>query len=165
MDEKNLVHLLEANLGRQLHWIASCDSKGAFIFTLNAAMAGLLASVAPDHISAWTTGQAVSASFAITACSASFICLSLAAFPRTDGPKGSLVYCGGVAQREQEQFVAEIQKASLSGYAEDLAIQCHRNASIACEKFKWIQRALMALYCAVAPWALSVWLFYGSHEA
>ncbi len=162
MEDKDRIALLEANLSRQLQWISWSDAKSAFIFTLAAAMVGLLAAVAPNDTAEWTTGQAVSASFAVAAAAAAIIFLSLAAFPRTDGPKGSLVYCGGVSQCEQSQFCVDIIGVSTQDYAADLAAQCHRNAVIACEKFKWIQRALIALYLAVAPWTIAVWLLYSS---
>ena len=164
MESRDRIALLEANLARQLQWISWSDTKSAFIFTLAAAMVGLLAAVAPDRPAEWTTGQAVSTSFAIAAAAATFVFLSLAAFPRTDGPKGSLVYCGGVAQREQSQFFVEISGISYEEYAADLAAQCHRNATIACEKFKWIQRALIGLYLAIAPWAIAVWLLYSGPQ-
>jgi hypothetical protein len=165
MEQKNRIALLEANLARQLQWISWSDAKSAFIFTLAAAMVGLLAAVAPNRSAEWSTPQAVSASFAVAACTAAFLFLSFAAFPRTNGPKGSMVYCGGIAQREQSQFCQDISTVPAEDYARDLAAQCHRNAIIACEKFKWIQRALIALYSAVAPWAIAVWLLYSATEA
>lgn len=165
MEQKDRITLLEANLGRQLQWITWSDTKSGFIFTLAAAMVGLLAAVAPDKAAEWSTAQAVSASFAIVASAAALLCLSLAAFPRTDGPKGSFVYCGGIAQREEAEFCQDIVTVTGEEYAQDLARQCHRNAAIACEKFKWVQRALIALYLAVAPWALAVWLLYSETKA
>lgn len=160
MESKERITVLEANLSRQLQWISWSDTKSAFIFSVTAAMVGLLAAVSPTDIGLWSTSQAVSASFTIAAAAAAFIFLSLATFPRTDGPKGSLVYCGGVAHRELAQFGDEILATSAEAYARDLAAQCHRNAVIACEKFKWIQRAMISLYLAVGPWAIAVWLLY-----
>lgn len=160
MESDERISLLEANLARQLQWISWSDTKSAFIFSVTATMVGLLAAVSPANISLWSTAQAVVASFTVAAAAAVFIFLSLATFPRTDGPKGSLVYCGGIAQRELAQFGDEIFAVSNDGYARDLAAQCHRNAALACEKFKWIQRAMIALYLAVGPWAVSVWLLY-----
>lgn len=161
MEIKERIAILEANLARQLQWIAWSDTKSAFIFTVTAAMVGLLAAVSPADIDLWTTPQAVSASFTIAAAAGAFISLSLATFPRTDGPKGSLIYCGGIAQRDQAQFRNEILAVSVECYAEDLAAQCHRNSVIALEKFKWVQRAMIALYLAIGPWAFAVWLLYG----
>lgn len=160
MEGAEQIKLLEANLARQLQWIAWSDTKSAFIFSVTAAMVGLLAAVSPTTAALWNTSQSVSACFTIAAAAATFIFLSLATFPRTDGPKGSLVYCGGIAQRDQAQFGDEILAISNNKYAIDLAVQCHRNAVIACEKFKWVQRAMISLYLAVGPWAVAVWLLY-----
>jgi len=162
MEQKDRIALLESNLGRQLQWISWSDTKAAFVFTLAAAMVGLLAATAPDRTCAWSTPEAVSASFATALFAACFLFLSLAAFPRTDGPKGSLVYCGGVGQREEAAFCKDISVVSAEDYALDLARQCHRNAAIACEKFKWVQRALIALYLTVVPWAIAIWLLYNA---
>jgi hypothetical protein len=160
MESNERIAVLEANLARQLEWISWSDTKSAFIFSLAAAMIGLLAAVSPTDVSLLSTSQAISASFTVAGAAAAFIFLSLATFPRTDGPKGSLVYCGGIAHREIAQFGDEILAVSGESYARDLAAQCHRNAVIACEKFKWVQRAMIALYLAVGPWAVAVWLLY-----
>jgi hypothetical protein len=160
MQPKERIPLLEANLARQLQWISWSDAKSGFIFTLTAAMAGLLAAVAPEGAAEWSTPQAVSASVATAACAAALLCLFLAAFPRTNGPRGSMVYCGGIAERDEAAFCDEVLAMPDADYARDLAQQCHRNAAIACEKFKWVQRALIALYLAVAPWAVALWLLY-----
>lgn len=103
MEQKDRIALLEANLARQLQWISWSDTKSGFIFTLAAAMVGLLAAVAPDKAAEWSTAQTVSASFAVAAFAAALLFLSLASFPRTGGPKGSMVYCGGISQRDEAQ--------------------------------------------------------------
>jgi hypothetical protein len=164
MEKSERIALLEANLGRQLQWISWSDTKSAFIFTLVAAMVGVLATVAPDRADQWSILQAVSASFALAASAAAFVFLSLAAFPRITGPKGSLVYCGGVAQREIEQFCSEISSIEEEVYAHDLASQCHRKAVIACEKFAWVRRAMIARYLAIGPWSVALWLLYSAGE-
>lgn len=164
MESKDLLPVLEANLARQLHWIASSDSKSAFIFSVTAAMLGLLAAVAPADPAQWKIAPSITTVFTVVSAAASLAFLSFAAFPKTDGPKGSLVYCGGVAHRHQSHFCDQILSASYDTYAKDLAAQCHRNAVIASEKFKWIQRSMIALYVSIAPWALSVWLLYSASK-
>lgn len=165
MENSERIALLEANLGRQLQWISWSDTKSAFIFTLVAAMVGVLATVAPDRAAEWSTLQSISASFSVAASAAAFVFLSLAAFPRTSGPKGSLVYCGGIAQREIHQFCSEISSVVQAEYVQDLASQCHRNAVIASEKFAWVRRAMIALYLAIAPWFVALWLLYSAGES
>ena len=162
MENKELVPILEANLARQLHWIASADSKAAFAFTLTTAMLGILAAIAPRDSSAWAVAPAIFTSFAVALGVAALLFLSFAALPRTEGPKGSLIFCGGISQRSAAQFKEAIFAVTPDTYAADLAVQCHRNAEIATTKFAWIQRALFCLYLSVVPWALALWLLYSA---
>lgn len=162
MDKKHLGQVLEDNLARQLHWISSADSKAAFIFSLNAAMLGLLATAAPAYPTSWTIAPAIATAFCVASAFASLVFLSLATFPKTDGPKGSMLYCGGIAQRDLAEYAELMNGVSLDIYINDLTSQCHRNAVIANEKFKWIQRAMVSLYLGITPWALSIWLLYSA---
>ncbi len=164
MDHREVVQLLESNLARQLHWISSADTKVAFVFTVATGMLGLLAAISPNSTSAWTIAPAVFASFAGALGAAALLFVSFASFPRTEGPKGSLIYFAGIAQRSADQFKETILGLSLDAYTADLATQCHRNAEIATRKFAWIQRALLFLYLSVPPWALSLWLLYAGTQ-
>ena len=160
MDHQELVPLLESNLSRQLHWIYSADTKAKFAFTLATAMLGVLAAVASGDAEAWGKAPAIFASFATALGVASLLSVSFATFPRTKGPKGSLIYCGGIAERTLDQFREAVSAVSSDSYVADLGAQCHRNAEIATAKFLWVQRALRCLYLSVPPWALAIWLLY-----
>lgn len=165
MDHREQILFLETNLGRQLLWIAAADTKAAFAFTVNTAMLGVLAAVAPKSAATWTIAPAIFASFAVALGLASLIFLSFASFPRTQGPKGSLIFCGGIAQRNLEQFKQAVTSLTAGAYIDDLVAQCHRNAEIAICKFSWIQRALLCLYLSVTPWALALFLLYSAAKA
>ena len=165
MEHHEQAVFLETNLGRQLHWIAAADTKAAFAFTLNTAMLGLLAAVAPRSTATWTIAPAIFTSFAVALGLASLLFLSFASFPRTLGPKGSLIYCIGVAQRNLEQFKQAVTSLTAEAYIDDLAAQCHRNAEIATRKFTWVQRAILCLYLSVTPWALALFLLYSAAKA
>jgi len=160
MEKRDRVTLLESNLERQLHWIQTADNKAAFAFGMSAAMLGLLAAIAPNSTREWATIPAVLASFAVVLNVAALLFLSFATFPRTTGPKGSLIYCGTIAERNVDQFSDAIRSLSADEYLLDLSAQCHRNAEIAALKFKWAQRAMLALYFAIAPWVVALWLLY-----
>jgi hypothetical protein len=160
MEVSDRIAFLEANLARQLHWIRLADSKVAFVFTANTAMLGILAGIAPASTASWTTAPAICASFALAFGIAGLLFLSFAAFPRTGGPKGSLLFFGGIAQRDSEQFKRAVLSLSHEAYIDDLSTQCHRNGEIATQKFAWVQRALFCLYLSVIPWGLSLWLLY-----
>ena len=160
METRDRVQFLETNLARQISWVSAADSKSSFIFTLAVAMLGLLAAVAPKDASGWTIGSAVFAALAGSLELASLLMLSFASFPRTGGPKGSLLYFGGIAKRERGQFKDAACDLGDEAYVEDLCAQCHRNAEIADTKFTWAQRALLMLYLSVVPWGLAIYLLY-----
>jgi len=161
-NKNNLVGFLEVNLARQISWIGVADSKISFVFAVSTAMLGVLAAVSPKAVEGWAVAPAIFAAFATVFGLASLLLLSLASFPRTKGPKNSLIYFGGIAQRDAEQFKQAASQMSTESYIDDLSAQCHRNAEIAERKFVWVQRALIVLYLAVAPWCLAVYLLYNS---
>ena len=162
MNDMDRVGFLEANLTRQLGWIAAADSKGSFAFAINTAMLGLLAAVSPKSSAAWAVAPAVFASFAVAFGLASLLFLSFASFPRTKGPRNSLIYFGGIAQRDAGQFAQAVSSLSPEAYSADLSAQCHRNAEIANRKFTWVQRALLSLYLSVFPWGIAIFLLYSA---
>lgn len=160
MEDTERIAFLESNLARQLAWIAAADSKMSFVFAAAVAMLGVLAALAPTESHAWTTAAAVFVSFALAFSAASLVSLSAATFPRTKGPKGSMIYCGGIAQRSADQFLTAVKGLSREQYADDLAMQCHRNAEIADRKFAWVRRSLVCLFLAAPAWAFAVYLLY-----
>ena len=162
MERKDLVSLLEANLMRQLQWIAAADTKAAFVFSLTTAMLGLLAAVAPDNAADWNARSAIATVIVVMCALVVLASLSLCAFPRTSGPAGSMVFCGGVANLSEPEFRAAACALSHEAYANDLASQCHRNAVIAAEKFRWVRRAIIAMYVALIPWVLAIWWLYSA---
>ena len=162
MNENERVTFLETTLTRQLHWIDVADSKVTFGFAVNTTMLGVLAVMAPASPADWSTAAAIVASFAFTLEVAALLFLSFASFPRTHGPKGSLLFFGGITQRSPDQYKEAVQSLSVEAYITDLTAQCHRNAEIAAQKFAWVQRALICVYLSVLPWGLSIWFLYGT---
>ena len=160
METGERVRFLETNLGRQLSWIRAADSRSALAFALNTGMLGFLAAVSPKQATAWGVVPAIFASFAAAFALASLVCLTFASFPRVEGPRGSLVFFGGIAQRTAEQFKEAVIALSDASYVDDLANQCHRNAEIASRKFSWVKRAFVCLYLAVLPWGFAIFLLY-----
>lgn len=160
MDEVDRTRFLEENLARQLAWIVAAESKVPFVFTADTVMLGLLATLSPSAACYWSTGPAILASIAAALGLASLVCLSLASFPKTRGSKNSIIYFGGIAKRNATQYEEAVRNTSSESYLKDLSSQCHRNAEIASLKYKWIKRALVALYLAVGPWALTLYLLY-----
>ena len=160
----DLIRFLETNLGRQLSWISAADARSAIAFAMNTGMLGGLAAVSPKQATAWDCTPAIFASFAAAFAITSLVCITAATFPRVEGPRGSLVFFRGIAQRTSEQFKEAINALSDESYIDDLANQCHQNADIARRKFSWVQRSFVFLYLAVPMWASAIFLLYNVGE-
>jgi hypothetical protein len=156
MDKRTL---LESTLARQLQWIAAADAKVSPIVTVDIAMFGVLAAVAPET-GKWNWVSVTLAVLASGALAASLLHLLFATFPRTKGPEGSLIYFGGITQRTEERFVAEINGLEPEQYELDLARQSYVNARIAGEKYKHVKTGTRFLYAAIIPWSLAVYVLY-----
>lgn len=163
MTEDERIKMLETTLARLLQWIAAAESRIALVLSLDTAMLGATALFAPSP-KVWTTITAVAGALALVALVLSFISLALATFPRTDGPKQSLVYFGGISERDGPQFLNDTQALTKQNYIEDLASQCHRNGVIASKKFAYVRRAQIALFCEVAPWVATLFLIYQQRQ-
>jgi hypothetical protein len=149
--------LLETTLSRQLQWIAAADSKVSPVATVDLAMLGVLAAVAPAS-KEWTGVSIALTALALASLSASLLHLLVATSPRTRDPVGSLIYFGGITQRTEEEFVEEMQNLQAEQYELDLARQTYRNACIAGEKYKYVKTGTRLLYAAIIPWTLAVYL-------
>lgn len=158
-DPTTLLNLLDRILTRNLAWIATADAKIAPILAINTAMLGVIAALAPSS-SAWTISSAIFSAIAGLLLLGSIICLVTASFPRLQGPKGSLIYFGGIAERDADTFVAELSKGITEEILRDFALQCHRNAQIAHSKYAYIKWAMILLYSSVPPFLIDVFLLY-----
>lgn len=161
VEQISSLDVLEKTLERMLYWIAAADSKVAPVLGIDTAMLGVIAAIAPKP-GHWTLGAAVSAFLTVALVFASLVLLFLASFPRTAGLKGSLVFFGGITERERSLYVAEITDLKGQQYCEDLAIQCYRNAEIAGLKYRYVRLAMTTLFAAIIPWMLAVYLMYGA---
>ena len=159
MTEEQLIKTLESSLARLLQWINAAESRVSVVLGLNTAMLGALAVFAPSP-SLWNLSAAAFAAVAIAFLFLSLLFLAAASFPRTTGPKQSMIYFGGIAARDIDQYVADTRSQTASQYLDDLARQCHRNAHIAASKFEWLKKAQIALFLAIAPWTLAVFFLY-----
>jgi hypothetical protein len=144
-----------------LHWINAADTKAAFVFTLDTAMLGVLASFSSRGTEAWAIGTTVLIFITVALLLPSLLFVSFATFPRTDGPKRSLIYFGGICSRDLNEYKKDSKSLTEDDYIEDLTAQCHQNAVIANNKFFWVQFALLLMYLSVVPWGLAVYLLFG----
>lgn len=155
----NKPELLKEILNRQLDWIAGADSRLGLILPLSTVMLSVLAALSPDA-SSWSIFPAIVSAVSAILLFGAIICAAIASFPRTTGPKGSVVYFGGIVTRDNKQYLEAINDLSDEALCADLVNQCHRNAQIAEHKFSWVKRGMVALFAAITPWVLSVYSLY-----
>lgn len=151
--------MLQWKLERLLYWIRIAEVRMTIILPLSTAMLSVVAVLAPKSGS-WTVAAGIFAALACLLIIASIICAAISSFPRTKGPKGSLVYFGGIDSRGLEQYKKDINSLEEEHYINDLMAQCHINAQIAQKKFLWIKNALGCLFASIVPWSIAVYLLY-----
>ena len=149
----------EVELDRLLGWARAAESRLALVLPLSTAMLGALAVLAPPA-SKWTVAGGIAVSFAAVLLLVSIAFAACASFPRTTGPKGSLIYFGGITTRELPQYEAAVKSLTPEAYLTDLINQCHRNAQIAECKYAWVQRSMACLFISALPWGLSLFILY-----
>lgn len=157
------VDVLEKELPRLLEWVRAAESRLALVLPLSTAMLGALSVLAPAA-SRWPVSGAVTASFAAFFLVLSIIFAACASFPRTTGPKGSLIYFGCIVQKDLSQYSTAMRELTRDDYLDDLAKQCHRNAQIAERKYAWTRRSIACLFIGAAPWAVSLFLLYNGRS-
>ena len=159
MDTARRIEILESTLTRQLGWIAASDAKAGFIFGIATAMLGLLASAAPSY-GKWTLLGVTFTAIGSLLLLGSLACVVCTIFPRTNGPKFSVIFFGGVARGTVDDFRADIQSLSEESYEEDLVQQCHVNALYAGRKYRFVKIASVLLASSVSPWLIAAYLLF-----
>ncbi|MBL7128792.1 MAG: hypothetical protein ISS16_07380 [Ignavibacteria bacterium] len=157
------INYLEKELERLLTWIQAADNRLALILPLSTAMLGALAVMVPKFEN-WSILSAILSSFSVFFLILSLIFSACSSFPRTTGTKGSLIFFSGINSLDVTQFCKSVINLDEEKYKEDLINQCHINAKIAENKFKWIQRAMICLFISSLPWASSIFILYSERQ-
>jgi hypothetical protein len=148
-----ILRSLETSLGRLVATGSIADSRSGLIISSNIAMLGALVAALSgtpfirSGLPAWLLVGATA-----IACATSIAMAALAAFPRPGHRPGSLVFFGAIAELPRELYFSRLQTVPQFEFARDLADQCHRVATIASFKFRWVRRAMLALLVAALPW-------------
>lgn len=155
MNDTERLNHARWTLERQLSWVAAADAKVGVVITLHVAMlAGLGAAyTAAAAKSAWVNGMA--GMYAILALW-SLICAAMALWPRTDGPKSSMVYFGCIVKDRCEDYVEGFRKRDEAYFLDDLAGQVHRNAVIAQMKIRHVGTAMKVAFGGAFFWVVAV---------
>ncbi len=158
-EENNVMDFLNTSLERQLNWIAAADSKVPAVFGINMAMLAILCALCPTA-SGWSIPQAIISSIAGIGLVGSVVFLGLVTFPRLSGPKGSMIFFGGIVQFAEDVFVDKILGGPKKEAQSDLAHQIYRNAEIASQKYANVKWAMWLMYGSSPFWLLAVALLY-----
>jgi hypothetical protein len=160
MPEQDRTETLERLLDRQLSWVTAANERIGTPMALATGMLGVLAALSPGRACQWTCAPGAFAAASAAGLLYSLVCCSLAVFPRTKAPHDSMVYFGGIAARDRSALVESLLERSDKDHLQDLAQQVHVNAQIAATKFRWVQRAMLALLLSVPPWLVALLLLY-----
>jgi hypothetical protein len=150
---------LTSSLQRLIDWSKAADMRASLVLPLSTAMLGTLAILAAPPVS-WSLAGAIAGAFAAVLLLLSILFVAFASFPRTSGPKGSLIYFGGIAARDVDQYTKAVKDLKDSAYILDLARQCHRNAQITERKYLWVKRAMVCLFLSAMPWTVALFILY-----
>lgn len=143
-------------LERQLTCIAAADAKVGVLIALHVAMVSGLGAAytsAGADKSAWVNLMTSGYAFLVVW---SLICAVMALWPRTDGPKSSMVYFGCVAKSRSDQYIEDFGKKDEAFFLADLTEQIHRNAQIAQAKISCVGQAMKVAFAGAAFWLVTV---------
>ena len=80
------------------------------------------------------------------------ICAAMAVLPRVTGPAKSLLFFGRIGPRSEADYVSDFKSATVEQLIDDWAAQIHRNAQIACTKFRHVRLGMIWSFMAILPW-------------
>ena len=145
--------VLERNLG----WIAAAEVKVGAIVAIDTAMLGGLGAAFSTAEVAMRTHWVVLFTLAASIfLGIGLACASMAVLPRVTGPSSSLLFFGRIANSEEVDYTNSFKGASVNALLTDWTAQIHRNAQIACDKFRWVRRGMLWSFLAILPWFAAI---------
>jgi Pycsar effector protein len=155
--DKDQLELAQYILERNLHWIGAAEVKTGVIVAVDTAMLGALAAafsvVQSTGRAGWTNlFSFTAAAFLLFA----LFCAAMSVLPRTDGPPSSFVFFGKIVKREAADYADAFRRADTDTLLKDFLDQIHRNAQIACDKFRWVRNAMLWSFAALIPWVIAI---------
>ncbi len=151
---------LETVLARQIAWIQTADTRAGFILPLATSMLGVIVALIPKDTCAWELWPLFFALSASLLLALSLLFVAFASFPRTTGPEGSLIFFGGIASLDLENYKKKVNELTAMKYRDDLIAQCHRNGQIADKKYYWVKQSMRLVFLSLPFWALAVFMLF-----
>lgn len=145
--------VLERNLG----WIAAAEVKVGVIVAIDTGMLGGLGAAfsAADAV-VRTQWAWVLTILACIGLAGALFSVSMAMLPRVTGPAKSFLFFGRVAPCADVDYIDKFRTATSEELLIDWSAQIHRNAQIACEKYRWVQRGMWWSFLSLLPWFATI---------
>jgi len=163
MDIKRKNDVLEQTLSRLINFISSAESKIAPLFIISTSMLAIFMALVPSTFD-WKIKSIILVIFTVTPLIISLLLILVSIFPRTKGPKGSMIYFKGIIDQESDEYLNEMKEETEEKHFEDLARQCYINAEITSRKFKLIRYSMISLFISVIPWLFIIYEFYKAKD-
>jgi hypothetical protein len=155
-DSERLAHARWV-LERHLHWIAAAEVKVGVVIAIDTGLLGALAAALNGNRATTHVYFALVCSFlAAVLLALAIVCAAMTVLPRVDGPPSSMIFFGKIATKHQAEFEHQFSEAQSADFLADCLAQIHRNAEIACDKFKWVRKSMWCSFAAAPFWAAAI---------
>ncbi len=162
MKEEQRIEIMESVLSRQIAWVQAPESRIALILPVTTVMLTVLGALASENCR-WNWYEILLTALAAVLLIVSLTFVASSVFPSLSGPKGSVIYFGGVVSMKRSEYREKLTSLDENEYKADLANQIHRNAEIAARKYKCVKWALIFMFIAFIPWLASAGIFFLSN--
>jgi hypothetical protein len=144
-------------LEKNLHWIAAAEVKIGVVIAVDTGLLGALAAALNGNRATGHEYLGLLCSFvAAVLLALAIICAAMTVLPRVEGPPSSMIFFGRIAAKPKEKFAREFTDAKAADFLADCLAQIHRNAEIACDKFKWVRKAMWCSFLGAPFWATAI---------
>lgn len=154
MDDDRRFQLAQWTLERQLGWITAADAKAGFLIGMYLALAAVAVTLLESQQLSDTEKLLLCAATIVSLPSAVFAVLVF--FPKTDGPKGSMFYFGGIVETGVEGYASQLRDLSDAAALNDISAQIVRNAEIAKHKHEKVACSVRFAALAVLVWIVAL---------
>ena len=149
------IETQERSLDRITEWIRAADIKSSLLLAIDTSMIAAILGLSARP-GGWTEWSGALILFGIAFLFASIVMAALSTSPQLTGKTPSLIFFGDIASRGPIEYSVRVESRTPSDYLKDLNAQCHRNSEVAFRKYRWIQRASMALFMGIIPWLIAL---------
>lgn len=155
--ETERLHTAQWVLERNLAWIAAAELKVGVIVAIDTAMlGGLGAAFSAADVQMRTYWAVLFTLAAAILLAGGLTTAAMTVLPRVSGPAKSLLFFGRIGEVAEPDYIDAFRTAAVQQLLEDWSAQIHRNAQIACDKFKLVRQAMIWSFLSILPWFAAI---------